>query len=345
MARQLKLKLFTPQSTEQATFFEEIADVDLDTCSIGLCFASLKKDNATADFEKLELSPGLADDFRTVVRNAFAELREDLIDEILRIREYEGTTKLDDHEIEHLELTSQEQIRAQLAPLSALLLLDPFDEDRQFLSDLRFYVIIVQPPIGETIYCFRYYTTRYELHRSWFAALKGNGTGYYDDVDQPGFIFDQNIDCICRGTNMYILNKDKFQRIFQFYEYVKREADVAFGAIRERIPISNMDEFERACRQEVRMAAMLANIGSKPHLERLNIERMKRAIARYDLPIKVVEIEGVEMLEYSPSYKWEFLNLLNDNYLVSHMTDLDYESNSKRPMQAKVKANGREKGN
>ncbi len=323
-----QMRMYMPQDDISDALYGIVA-TDLSACNVHVAFAAFGKGETITRFEKLEISPSLADQFREVVRLTFDDLRDDLCDRMLRVHDYTAMTKLHPHEVEHVEVSSQEAVQAQLQLLSSLTELEPFDERVEFVSDLRFYVIILQPKEGSPIYCFRSYTSKNQLRRSLFAAVK-YGAGYYDDIHEPGFLFDHNVDSICRGNDMFIINKDKFQRTFQYYEFIQRDAKSSLERLRQRIPIANEDEFAQVCQQEIRIAAIVASLLDAPHVDVLSMTRIRRAIEQFQLGVQIVEEDDEEKLVYSPSTKWEFLNLICDNYLGSEITDLDYAVNSKR---------------
>jgi hypothetical protein len=320
-----QLKMYMPQGKPYDTLHRTVS-ADLSHYTAHVAFAAFGKDANVTRFEKLELAPGLAEEFRRVARLTFDDILDDLCSNSLRIHSYAAATKLHVHEIEHLQVSGHTNIQSQINMLSSITNLEPFEEEVEFVSDLRFYVIVLQALDAEPIYCFRGYTAKNQLKRSWFAALRG--PGYYNAVTEPGFLFDQNVDSICCGDDMYIINKDKFQRTFQFYTYLQHDAAAALKKLEARVPIANLDQLQQTCTQEPRIAAIVASLLDAPHLDVLSITRIKREIERLSLSVDVSD----DKLVYSSGTRWEFLNLICDNYARSMVTDTDYEMNSKRPL-------------
>src|SRR5262249_2585181 len=157
-----------------------------------------------------------------------------------------------------------------------------------FLSALRFYIIIVQPPKGNPSFFFRLYGPSKELSRSrLFGAIMAKGR--FDRIKEPTFLFDQGIDCICNGDIMFILNKDGFQKIFRFFEMVKAAARQILGAIKDKIPIANFDEFEKACEGHLQMLAKLNNIANRPYLGKVTMADIKKLVMNFpELRVKIV---------------------------------------------------------
>jgi hypothetical protein len=62
------------------------------------------------------------------------------------------------------------------------------------------------------------------------------------------------------------------------------------------------------------------------------MDHIKMVIEKQGLPLQVVEENGKEVLVYDSKKPWIILNLLQDNYLWSLMTEQGYEVTSKRPL-------------
>jgi hypothetical protein len=79
------------------------------------------------------------------------------------------------------------------------------------------------------------------------------------------------------------------------------------------------------------MISKLAQIARKPYLNAVTMQDIRRTISEFHLDVQVVIVDGQERLlfEATPSKRWLILNLLDDNYLGSIMTNQKYEVNSK----------------
>jgi len=242
---------------------------------------------------------------------------------------YDPGARLEHHEVEYLDLSANSAVKQQIDSLASLPGLKLFALEKTFLEGLRFYVIVAQPKRGKPIYFFRSYTQKKELHRSPFIGAM-LVKGHFDTVKNPLFLFDCNVDCMSRGNQMFIFSKDKFQKIFQFFEMLLASATATLAAIKTQVPISNFEDFEQSCQGHVQKLAKLNSIAQKPYFTKLSMARIKRVIKEFDLAIKTTKLGGKEMLLFEPSDKWAILHLLDDYYLGSSMTGLKYGANSKR---------------
>jgi len=309
----------------------EILKLDLSPCEVQICMASLAAGNGVPDFQRVAISTNLSGEFRRIVADFLARRRKDLDTGDLVLNNHSPLTKLDSHEVEHLDLSAYESIGNQIATLPDIEGLETFSADEDFIAALRFYVIIVKPKKGEPIFCFRSYSPKRELARSALFAIVFR-EGHYDRFSDNLFLFDQHIDCICRGVHLFIFSKDKFQKIFQFYELLLKTAKDTLATIKARVPIDNFDEFESACEGHLLKVAKLKNIASKPYLAKVTMQDIKKVIKKYHLPIGTVGKGTNEKIHFDATDRWAILRLLDDDYLESVMTGENYEVNSKRPL-------------
>ena len=303
-----------------------------------MCLASLTKGDDEPKFEKLQLSDDLTESFRRVVQSVIAKRRNEATNGDLVLHTYHAVSKPEPFEVEHVNLSEHDSVKKQIASLSSLANLGIFVSTDAFVSGLRFYVIIVQliivqPPQGEPIYCFRSYSPSKELgHSRTFGALFSDG--HFDQVRNPLFLFDQHIDCVSRGDDMYIFKKDNFQKLFRFFEMVLNAAKATMKTIKTHVPIANFEEFEKACEGHLQMQAKLRNIAAKSDLESVSMSKIKKVLKELpQLGVQIKKRNGKEMLMFDPSDKWALLRLLDDDYLKSLMTGKNYEVTGKREYQ------------
>ncbi len=321
----------TPTKTDAKKALEEILKVKLGECDVSVCLASLAKDSILPEFQKLQLTDDLTSGFRAIGQRSFDKLTKDLTNGDLVLQPYDPGAGLESHEAEFVELSADSPITHQIKSLSSIASLNTFAVDKKFVQGLRFYVIIAQPKQGKPIYFFRSYTPKKELGRSAFlgAILE---KGHFDTVKQPLFLFDYNVDCLSSDDKMYILSKDKFQKIFQFFEKLLESAEVTLKQIKARVPILNFNQFEESCKGHLQKLAKLTSIASKSYFKVLSMKQMKTVIKEYKLPIETKRVDGKEALVFDESDKWVILHLLDDYYLGSPMTGIKYGAVSKREL-------------
>ncbi len=307
--------------------------LDVAGCDIGVLLASSSEDGESPNLQRLNISRDLAADFRGLVQRKLSAWRVESENGDLLLRHFDPGAKLEGYEIEYLDLSEHESIEKQIGGLADDASLKVFAEEDDFISRLRFYVIALQPRNGPTAYCFRTYTPKRELTRSSMFGV-GLKRGQYDRYRDLLFLFDEHVDCVLVGRLMFVSNKSNFEKIFRFYELLVSSATATLAVIEECIPIDNFDEFKRSCEGHLLKLAKLKNIAAKPYLKRITMADIKKVIARYRLPIRVVGKGAGQKILFEPADRWAILRLLDDDYLESTMTKTGYEVNSKRPMGA-----------
>jgi len=310
---------------------QNILSLDSDVCEIQLCLASVS-DDGVPDIQRVQISKKVAGEFRDIVKKTLTGRKSDWDADNLVVKDYAPQARLDIHQVEHIDLSAHDSIGSQIAGLANIENLDLFKENPKFVKHFRFYVMVLRPKKGKPILFFRTYTSKKELSRSaWFAIVLKQGQ--YDRLTDNLYLFDQHVDCIARGDDLFIFKKDNFQKIFRFYEMLKAAAEKTLRVVKRRIPIDNFPAFEESCKGHLQKLAKVNNIASSPYLRKVTMADLKKVIKRYDLPIQTVGKGKNERIKYNASDRWAILRLLDDDYLESFMTGNPYEVNSKRLMK------------
>lgn len=299
---------------------------DFDGAAITLSLVTFN-DGADPEFRSLNISQDVANQFAAIAINFMSEYARLNVNNDLRLHQYSGGYRPDTHEIEWLGLQENEigRILTEIPDPADIPLVDPNDN---FINDVRFYMLAIQLT-GNSFQFFRKYSRSKELTRSsnFFIRLMGER---YECLIEPTFQFDDKFDVIVFGNFIFSFNKSSFQHIFRFYEMMRESAEECLRTISTTIPIANFARFERSCLSHLQKLAKLRNIASKPYLARVTMDDLRRTIARFNLPIQIVDEGGTEKLAFDENDKWTILNLLDDAYLGSEMTGIKYEANSKR---------------
>lgn len=311
--------------------FNSILALDLNTCLVTVCLASVSKAEAIPHFARLNVTDTIAEDFRRVIENWSKRYKPEYDEGNLLFPEYAMQSQPEAYEIEGVDVSTRDMLLKQISPLLSLVDIEVFEEDKKFVDGLRFYVIVIQPVDSDPVYFFRLYGGKKVLGRSpWFAAWLNGGS--YDRLTSPLLLFDEEIDCVSRGGVIFPFNKNNFWQIFRFFEEVRQTAKVTLATIKTSVPIQNFDEFARDCEGHLIKLRKLKNIAGKPYLSRITMEHIKKVIKHNNLYIEIVTVEGKEMLIYDRKDKWVLLKLLDDDYLWSMLTEQSYEVTGKREL-------------
>ena len=312
--------------------FDSILMLNVRESMVTVCLASFVSGEAIPRFERLQVTDEVEREFRGIIEKLIKKYQKDRYTNGLLFPDYAPTSKPPEYEIEHFDLTKYEAILEQVRPLNALTEIDVFEEDKQFISTLRFYVLVVQTLDGDPVYCFRFHTLKKTLAQSRFLAICKQQGSYYHRVEEPIFLFDQEIDCLCRSGVMFIFNKSNFQQIFHFLDELQNVAKETLAHVKLHVPIKNFDDLLRACQGNLHMLRKLKNIAAQPYLDKITMGHVKIVIAAHGLPIQIEEVEGQEMIVYEEEKPWVILKLLDDDYLRSLLTEQSYEVDGKRKL-------------
>ncbi len=318
-----------------------------ETCDVHVCLASTVQQGEEAlAFRMMNLSEKLTDKFREKIHNFLRSYGKTWASSGRIIYPYQVDSKPQEHEVEYLRSDAEgyQFIKKQMLPLQAYQDFLSFqDDDKTFINNLRFYVIVVKPLSNpqEMIYFYRFYNRKQLLSQSRFFGAIFRATNEYDLIEEPTLLFDDNIDCISRGDDLFILKKENFHSIFRFLEEIEKSVNTALTSIqtqlvRGKIPIEGYDNFANDCKKHRVKMTMLNNIAKKSYLKDLTPAKMQRVIDRLGKDVLgddfITTFEKEHKLLYDTKHPWVLLKLLNDSYLWSDMTLLGYDVNEKREL-------------
>src|SRR5690606_23135201 len=232
-----------------------------------------------------------------------------------------------------LALADAEEIRAVVSELRSPGRLARFKNEPTFVKNVKFYAATVEKGRASAVFIRSYGRAKALAQSGSFAAFF---TGeVYDIVDDSALLFDQSIDMIAWGDQLYIFNDAQFRRIFRIAEALREQTLEALTAMTSRFPIKNFDEFAAACLGQVQMMSKAMGIPGKSYFQTLTMADVKRVIRDFRIPLVIEIVDGSEALVFDGALdqRWHILKVLDDDYLRSGMTDLRYEVNSKAQWQ------------
>ncbi len=250
----------------------------------------------------------------------------------LRMIEYTNDFKPDPNFIEFLKIKGShfESVVSSVPNPSDSKIFDP--DDIRYVNRLKFYVLIFTID-SKRVLIFKRYTQSKELAREGRLIISLIGD-QYEKLGDSVFSFDEKFDCMAIDDTLYIFNVVNTEIIFQYYNTLKTSAFNVIDTIAAHIPIANLDDFKADCSTHLQKLAKLENIAKKGYLPYLTMNKIKQLISEFHLHIKIVTIDGQEMLEHDRENKWALLTLLDDGFLSSHLTGINYEVNSKLVLPA-----------
>jgi Kiwa protein KwaB-like len=248
------------------------------------------------------------------------------------LRAYDPVYKPDENELEWLELAEVDAVQQACGRFENLAPNLPFNEtDDAYVRRLQYWGATLEGGDGQRAYFFRKFTSSAQLrNKSWTAMVQRDGS--FQTVEERIFLFDRKVDCFVFGGYVFILRKQDYRRIFDQMEEIRLRAKAAASALHEKLPISNFDDFERACGSDSRLADKVLAVRRRDYFDQLSYELVKPVIEEFNLGIPTsTDGDGVVRLEFvgDPQNRFRILKLVDDDFLRSSMTDHRYEVNSK----------------
>jgi hypothetical protein len=162
--------------------------------------------------------------------------------------------------------------------------------------------------------------------------------GYYDRLE-PGevLLMRSDFDVIVVGDVAFFFAKTRFEQAFGFLEELQRSSGETFDTVTAQLRIKGIDELRAACTSQPQMMAKMASIrrsmtDDPEYARAMTMPKLTRFVR--DHPQYGIEVEGSGraaqlVFNAAPATRFKILNLLDDDYLRSILTERDYEAGSK----------------
>ena len=313
---------------------EELSKLKLDGKDVTIVLGATPKDDGPSVLRRIAISKKVSEDFRGIGKDVLLDLSKLVDTKDLVIHKHTSMARLESHEIEWVEVEkvdSATDLISALSNVDSISILDDKNGDEEFLRTLKFYVIVISGGAAKSVLMFRSFSPQRELGRSLkYAVMFKNG--HYDRLDERTFLFDSKIDCIAVAGQIFVIQKGNFQKIFRYFEMLKKIAKATLKKIENLIPILNFEEFSNACEVHQYKMMKLKNIADSLDAKNVSMANLKKVIETYKLKIKVVDEKGQEKLCFDGNDRWAILKLLDDAYLTSDLTGTQYEVGAKREL-------------
>jgi hypothetical protein len=144
-------------------------------------------------------------------------------------------------------------------------------------------------------------------------------------------------DVLVVGGFAFFTSKSTFERAFGFLDELQRTSADTFDRVTAALRIEGADALRAAATSNPQMMAKMASIkrsldDDPGYAESMTMRRLVRFVQSHpDLGIDVTGTGATQSLVFdpSPAKRFRILNLLNDDYLKSVLTEREYEVNSK----------------
>jgi Domain of unknown function (DUF4868) len=280
---------------------------------------------------RLDLTEKLAAQFREVAR---AWVRRDVQSRSL-VPYSEGRVP-DQSEVVWLPRTGAPlliSIEHYLAHPEDLELLDPTSPTLRFA---RLFIVKVARPNNVAQYFFGPLGPKARLaRRERLIAIFAEGT--FDSIQQEVLIFDRTFDATLVDQIFLITKQGSFERLFGLISVMRAVAETALKEVTKNLKIQNATELESVVGRDLNMVRKLRSIGTKldgkpAYAAAMSMANLLKFLdARPEIEVDIVGSGSSRQLVFhnDPRRRWRILKLLDDDYLQSPLTEVQYESNSK----------------
>jgi hypothetical protein len=159
------------------------------------------------------------------------------------------------------------------------------------------------------------------------------------DVPPSGqiLLFSRSVAAIVVDGVAFFADRAGFQRLFGYLDELRLQAEETFGAVTANLSIEGIEQMAAAVTGSPTMLGKMASIQRKltrypEYREALTMPKLVAFVSRH--PECGVDLAGegdsVRLVFRSdPQHRFKILKLLDDDYLRSELTTLEYEANSK----------------
>jgi Kiwa protein KwaB-like len=291
------------------------------------------KDPLKLEAQRLNPTESLADDFRATA----SKFARQVASKRTPVAYNAGRTPAD-YEIAYLGFDRLEALHAILDQVEEPVNLELFDPASRAASTLRFYIVAFRSRNAGWIHFFRSKGPALRLKRTKkvLAVMKD---AVYDELEEDPLVFDATFDAILSDNVALVVNQGAFTRSIGFVAEAQELAHETLTELSKTLDISNLDEFRTAASSDINMIGKVRSIAEKmaanpAYASAMTTERVIQFATDNDIEIDVEEFDGKKKFVFHRDLhrRWRILRLLDDDYLHSQLTELDYEVNSKSPL-------------
>lgn len=143
---------------------------------------------------------------------------------------------------------------------------------------------------------------------------------------------DSQIDCMLIDDNFYIVNIKNLDTNKEFAAIIKGRANEAVNLIAELPFVDNVDGL-RDRLEELTFARRLMRAMDNSPVTRLHADTVLDFVRQHQKLSQLLRINGNKFDLTSKRAQSAFVSLLNDDFLYSKLTQIDYESSAKGPVR------------
>ena len=286
-------------------------------------------ENETYTRLKINITKEIKDDLFSLLKKKLERTHSEFVDGDKVIEEYDPSDK--DQNIYRIIEERQVEFKDTKNDLENVQNLQLAKLDTKLLSKLWAYAIVIRNKNNDELsYFIKYKPTNALSKDKWLKWIINDSQ--LSNLNQNILLLPKSIAAIYFNGKFLIFNKYYFEQIFRFIEAFKKNAT----KLLEYFPkfdfkIDGFNEFKKQCNENPLMIRKLNNIYVKNNYTSLDFDALKKMKKDFKLTLDLKEDKkGNQVIFNNKREFWQLLNFLEDDYLSSPTTKINYEVHSKR---------------
>jgi Domain of unknown function (DUF4868) len=210
-----------------------------------------------------------------------------------------------------------------------------FDPRAPYAARLRLHALRV-PTAGGVAAFYRELRPREVLARSGKITILRRGDRM-DLLEETVLTIDRGVDAIALANVAFFIDRRRFQRVFGFLKQIRTQAAATFDQVTQNLNIDGLADLRAAATSQPAMLSKMANI--QHELTQYPAYRQALSMPNLLAFVRGHPETGIEILgqgnqarfvfRSDVQHRFKLLKLLDDDFLFSQLTNLEYEANSK----------------
>lgn len=199
-------------------------------------------------------------------------------------------------------------------------------------ENLEIEVIRVKSPSGKSVLGIQEYSSKHMLGSSmWTQLVKRPGEEHYDEFKQQVIGIPEKVRAVVYDGYLYSKSPKALERIFDFEDEYEKEVDeVLDGFSDQDIRLDIDGDLKETLQSDIRHLRKFHEMKALGIHKKATQEDIERIVEDRDLPVDIERQNGTMKLSIDSGHdRWDLLDLLADDHVVSEMTENPYNADGK----------------
>jgi Kiwa KwaB-like protein len=317
---------------DQAAAVQQLASIpDLDGSQIGGVLLVTEDSEGEHDMAQLQPTEKATPGLLAIGQKAIRYYRD------CEVLDYDAATTCVGKQVMWMSLPDIPLLDSIVNESADMANIDPFDPRRTKLSSARLTAIRVEAEPGPVVLIQALQASQVVAQSSKFGVMVKRGV-----IDVPKgdlLLLNESVTAITSGGLIFFSNRSAFQKVFDLLEEIRKRAEETLRDVTADLSIDGFDQLLAAVTSQSQMLGKMASIQSKiakypKYKEAITMPKLIAFIQTHPeckVPISGEGADAKLVFQPDTQHRFKILKLLDDDYLHSELTSLEYESNSKSP--------------